>query len=81
MFEIADTANGAHNHIDGLVVPEVGDIADWQKVDDFFTIVVSTSGLEEGSLSMSVIFESGEAKVALSDLRKSTLTAYSSLSA
>ncbi|ADQ68590.1 citrate lyase beta subunit [Halogeometricum borinquense DSM 11551] len=69
MLEIADPANGAIEHIDGFVVPEVGDIDDWKKADEFITIVENEHGLEEGSLSMSVIVESGAAELALGDLR------------
>jgi bifunctional (S)-malyl-CoA lyase/thioesterase len=70
MMEIADPENGAVEHIDGFVIPEVGDIDDWKKADEFFTIVENAHGLEEGSLSMSVIIESGEAELAMGDLRK-----------
>jgi bifunctional (S)-malyl-CoA lyase/thioesterase len=70
MLEIADPENGAVDHIDGFVIPEVGDIDDWKKADEFFTIVENEHGLEEGSLSMSVIVESGEAELAMGDLRK-----------
>jgi bifunctional (S)-malyl-CoA lyase/thioesterase len=70
MLEIADPDNGAVEHIDGFVIPEVGDLDDWKKADEFFTIVENEHGLEEGSLSMSVIIESGEAELAMGDLRK-----------
>ncbi|WP_458189698.1 malate synthase AceB [Haladaptatus sp. NG-WS-4] len=70
MLEIADPDNGAIEHIDGFVIPEVGDIDDWKKADEFFTIVENEYGLEETSLSMSVIVESGEAELALGDLRE-----------
>jgi bifunctional (S)-malyl-CoA lyase/thioesterase len=69
MLQIADPDNGAIQHIDGFVIPEVGDIDDWKKADEFFTIVENEHGLEEGSLSMSVIVESGEAELALGELR------------
>ncbi|WP_276997466.1 malate synthase AceB [Haloquadratum walsbyi] len=69
MLQIANPDNGAVEHIDGFVIPEVGDIDDWKKADEFFTIVENEYGLEEGSLSMSVIVESGEAELALGDLR------------
>lgn len=69
MMEITDPENGAVEHIDGFVVPEVGDIDDWKKADEFLTIIEHEHGLEEGSLSMSVIVESGEAELALGDLR------------
>ncbi|WP_336328990.1 malate synthase AceB [Haloarcula sp. CGMCC 1.2071] len=70
MLEIADPDNGAVEHIDGFVIPEVGDIDDWKKADEFFTIIEHEHGLEEGSLSMSVIVESGEAELAMGDLRE-----------
>ncbi|QDX40420.1 malate synthase AceB [Salarchaeum sp. JOR-1] len=69
MLEIADPENGAVEHIDGFVIPEVGDLDDWKKADEFITIVETEHGLEPGSLSMSVIIESGEAELAMSDLR------------
>ncbi|MUW13997.1 malate synthase [Halorubrum sp. CBA1125] len=69
MLEIADPDNGAVDHIDGFVIPEVGDLDDWKKADEFFTIIEHEHGLEAGSLSMSVIVESGEAELALGDLR------------
>jgi bifunctional (S)-malyl-CoA lyase/thioesterase len=69
MLEIADPDNGAVDHIDGFVIPEVGDIDDWKKADEFFTIIENEHGLEAGSLSMSVIVESGEAELAMGDLR------------
>ncbi|MFD1513721.1 malate synthase AceB [Halomarina rubra] len=69
MLEIADPDNGASEHIDGFVIPEVGDIDDWKKADEFFTIVETEHGLEEGSLKMSVIIESGEAELAMGKLR------------
>ncbi|MEF8842161.1 MAG: malate synthase AceB [Haloarculaceae archaeon] len=70
MLEIADPEGGAVEHIDGFVIPEVGDIDDWKKADEFVTIVEHEHGLEEGSLSMSVIIESGEAELAMGDLRE-----------
>ncbi|MWG34231.1 malate synthase AceB [Halomarina oriensis] len=69
MLDIADPENGAGEHIDGFVIPEVGDIDDWKKADEFFTIVETEHGLEEGSLKMSVIVESGEAELAMGKLR------------
>lgn len=69
MLEIADPENGAIDHIDGFVIPEVGDMDDWKKADEFFTIVEAEHGLEPGSLSMSVIVESGEAELAMGELR------------
>ncbi|MCY4730956.1 malate synthase [Natronomonas gomsonensis] len=69
MLEIADPANGAVDDIDGFVIPEVGDIDDWKKADEFFTIVENEHGLEEGSLKMSVIIESGSAELAMGKLR------------
>jgi bifunctional (S)-malyl-CoA lyase/thioesterase len=70
MLEIADPENGAIDNIDGFVIPEVGDIDDWKKADEFFTIVENEYGLEEGSLKMSVIIESGAAELAMGKLRE-----------
>ncbi len=70
MREIADPDNGAVEYIDGFVIPEVGDIDDWKKADEFITIIEHDHGLEEGSLSMSVIIESAEAELAMGDLRE-----------
>jgi bifunctional (S)-malyl-CoA lyase/thioesterase len=70
MLEITDPEGGAVEHIDGFVIPEVGDLDDWKKADEFITIIEHEHGLEEGSLSMSVIIESGEAELAMGDLRK-----------
>ncbi|MGB9958817.1 malate synthase AceB (plasmid) [Haloferax prahovense] len=70
MLEIAASDTDAIEHIDGFVVPEVGDIDDWKKADEFLTIVETECGLDEGCLSMSVIIESGEAELALGDLRE-----------
>ena len=70
MLEIADPDNGAVEHIDGFVIPEVGDIDDWKKADEFFTIVENEHGLEEGSLAMSTIIESGSAELAMGKLRE-----------
>jgi len=69
MLEIADPARGAVEHIDGFVIPEVGDIDDWKKADEFLTIVENEHGLEEGRLAMSVIIESGSAELAMEELR------------
>jgi len=69
MLEITDPEHGAVEHIDGFVIPEVGDLDDWKKADEFFTIIENEHGLEEGSLSMSVIIESGEAELGMGDLR------------
>ena len=69
MLEIADPDNGAVEYIDGFVIPEVGDIDDWKKADEFFTIIENEHGLEEGSLKMSVIIESGAAELAMGKLR------------
>jgi len=69
MLEIADPENGAVEHIDGFVIPEVGAIDDWKKADEFITIVENEHGLEEGSLTMSVIVESDEAVLAFGELR------------
>ncbi|PSP86268.1 malate synthase [Halobacteriales archaeon QS_1_68_17] len=68
--EIADPDNSAVEHIDGFVIPEVGDIDDWKKADEFFTIVENEHGLEEGSLSMSVIIECGASELAMGTLRE-----------
>jgi len=70
MLEIADPDNGAVEHIDGFVIPEVGDVDDWKKADEFITIVEHEHGLEEGSLAMSVIVESGSAELAMGRLRQ-----------
>ena len=70
MLEVADPENGAVDHIDGFVIPEVGDIDDWKKADEFFTIVEHEHGLEEGSIKMSVIVESGQAELAMGRLRE-----------
>ncbi|WP_332898791.1 malate synthase AceB [Haladaptatus sp. CMSO5] len=69
MLEIADPERGAIEHIDGFVIPEVGDIDDWKKADEFITIVEHEHGLPEGSINMSVIVESGEAELAMGHLR------------
>ena len=69
MLEIADPENGAISHIDGFVIPEVGDIDDWKKADEFRTIVENEHDLEEGSIAMSVIIESGAAELAMEELR------------
>ena len=69
MLEIADPDNGAVEQIDGFVIPEVGSVDDWKKADEFFTIVENEHGLEEGSLAMSVIIESGSAELAMEKLR------------
>ena len=69
MLEIADPENGAIDNIDGFVIPEVGDIDDWKKADEFITIVENEYGLEEGSLAMSTIIESGSAELAMAKLR------------
>ena len=69
MLEITDPAHGAVDHIDGFVIPEVGDLDDWKKADEFITIVEQEHGLAEGSLAMSVIIESGTAEIAMDRLR------------
>jgi bifunctional (S)-malyl-CoA lyase/thioesterase len=69
MLEITDPDNGAVEHLDGFVIPEVGDIDDWKKADEFFTIIEHEHGLEEGSLKMSVIVESGASELAMGKLR------------
>ncbi|WP_299268681.1 malate synthase AceB [Halorientalis sp.] len=70
MLEITDPENGAVEDIDGFVIPEVGDIDDWKKADELMTIVEHENGLEEGSLAMSVIIESGSAELAMGKLRE-----------
>jgi bifunctional (S)-malyl-CoA lyase/thioesterase len=70
MLEIADPDNGAVDHIDGFVIPEVGDIGDWKKADEFMTIVENEHGLREGSLAMSVIIECGSSELAMGRLRE-----------
>jgi bifunctional (S)-malyl-CoA lyase/thioesterase len=70
MLAIADPVEGAGEQIDGFVVPEVGDIDDWKKADEFLTLVEAEHGLETGSLSMSVIVESAAAEIALDSLRE-----------
>ncbi|MFT4947454.1 MAG: bifunctional (S)-malyl-CoA lyase/thioesterase [Natronomonas sp.] len=69
MLEIADPENGAIENIDGFVIPEVGDLDDWKKADEFITIVENEHGLEEGSIAMSVIIESGTAELEMGRLR------------
>ncbi|WP_148414880.1 malate synthase AceB [Haloferax sp. KTX1] len=69
MLDITDPKRGAVEHIDGFVIPEVGGIDDWKKADECFTIVENEHGLDEGSLAMSVIIESGAAELAMGDLR------------
>ena len=68
-MDIADPDNGAVEQVDGFVIPEVGDLDDWKKADECLTIVEHEHGLEPRSLSMSVIIESGEAELAMGDLR------------
>jgi bifunctional (S)-malyl-CoA lyase/thioesterase len=70
MLAMADPEKGAVDHLDGFVIPEVGDVDDWKKADEFLTVVETEHGLDEGSLSMSVIVESGEAELAMGDLRE-----------
>ena len=70
MLQIADPERGAVEHIDGFVIPEVGDVDDWKKADEFFTIVEAEHGLPEGSLAMSVIVESAQAEFAMATLRE-----------
>jgi bifunctional (S)-malyl-CoA lyase/thioesterase len=69
MLEIADPDNGAIEHIDGFVIPEVGDIDDWKKADEFITIVETEHGLEERSIAMSVVIECGASELAMEELR------------
>lgn len=68
MMRLADPDEGAIEHVDGFVIPEVGSLDDWKKADEFITIAEVENGLEEGSLSMSPIIESGEAEIAMSRL-------------
>ena len=70
MLRIADPDGGAVEHVDGFVVPEVGDVDDWKKADEAITIVETEHGLPEGSLAMSVIVESGQAELAMETLRE-----------
>ena len=70
MLAMADPERGAVDHLDGFVIPEVGDVDDWKKADEALTRVEAEHGLGEGSLSMSVIVESGEAELAMGDLRE-----------
>ena len=70
MLTIADPEKGAIDHLDGFVIPEVGGIDDWKKADEFITIVETEHGLEEGSIAMSVIIESGAAELAMGELRE-----------
>nr|WP_305882956.1 malate synthase AceB [Halobellus rarus] len=70
MLTITDPAGGAAEHIDGFVIPEVGDIDDWKKADEAITWVETENDLEEGGLTMSVIVESGAAELAMGDLRE-----------
>jgi bifunctional (S)-malyl-CoA lyase/thioesterase len=72
ILEITDPENGAVAHIDGFVIPEVGGVDDWKKADEFLTIAEREHGLGPGSLSMSVIVESGEAELAMGELREET---------
>jgi bifunctional (S)-malyl-CoA lyase/thioesterase len=69
MRTITDPELGAVEQIDGFVIPEVGGIDDWKKADEFITIVEHEHGLDEGSLAMSVIIESGAAELAMETLR------------
>jgi bifunctional (S)-malyl-CoA lyase/thioesterase len=69
VLAMADPERGAVDHLDGFVIPEVGDLDDWKKADEALTVVETEHGLDEGSLSMSVIIESGEAELAMGDLR------------
>ena len=70
MLRIADPEKGAIEHLDGFVIPEVGGIDDWKKADEFITIVENEHGLEEGSIAMSVIIESGQSELAMGELRE-----------
>ncbi|WP_254538159.1 malate synthase AceB [Halomarina litorea] len=68
MLRIMDPENGAAEHIDGFVIPEVGGIDDWKKADEFLTIIENEYGFEEGSIKMSVIIESGLSELAMGEL-------------
>jgi bifunctional (S)-malyl-CoA lyase/thioesterase len=68
MLRIMDPDAGAAEHIDGFVIPEVGGIDDWKKADEFITIIENEHGLEEGSIAMSVIIESGLSELAMGEL-------------
>ncbi|WP_433634280.1 malate synthase AceB [Halomicrococcus sp. NG-SE-24] len=68
MMQLAGSDEDVIEHIDGFVIPEVGSLDDWKKADEFITMVEAEHGLEEGSLSMSPIVESGEAEIAMSRL-------------
>ena len=68
MLRIAES--DAIEHIDGFVIPEVGSVDDWKKADEFITIAEAKNGLEEGSLAMSPIVESGEAEIAMGRLNQ-----------
>jgi bifunctional (S)-malyl-CoA lyase/thioesterase len=70
MRRLADPAGGAVEHLDGFVIPEVGDIDDWKKADEFLTLVEDEHGLSAGRLAMSVIVESGVAELALEEIRE-----------
>jgi bifunctional (S)-malyl-CoA lyase/thioesterase len=70
MLAIADPDRGAIDHVDGFVIPEVGDVDDWKKADEAITVVEHEHGLPEGRLAMSVIVESGAAELAMADLRE-----------
>ncbi|WP_231184221.1 malate synthase AceB [Haladaptatus sp. DYF46] len=70
LLRIADPEKGAIEHIDGVVIPEVGGIDDWKKADEFITIVENEYGLDEGSIAMSVIVESAAAELAMGELRE-----------
>ncbi len=65
---LADPEAGAIEHIDGVVIPEVGTLDDWKKADEFLTLAEDEYGLAPGRLRMSVVVESAEAELALEDL-------------
>ena len=69
MLRIADP-DGAGEHVDGFVIPEVGDLDDWKKADEALTIVEAEHGLQPGSLAMSVIVESAAAELSMGRLRE-----------
>jgi bifunctional (S)-malyl-CoA lyase/thioesterase len=67
--ELADPENGAIDHIDGFVIPEVGAIDDWKKADELLSLVEAEYELGVGQLSMSVLVESSRAEQAVIDLQ------------
>jgi bifunctional (S)-malyl-CoA lyase/thioesterase len=68
--ELADPENGALDHIDGFVIPEVGAIDDWNKAAELLSLVEAEYELGAGRLSMSVVVESSQAEQAITDLQE-----------